>query len=184
MGAVVACLVLAFLGFAHDFLFARAPAAPAAAPPPAKRAGRFAALMTVAAPAAATAAGEGHGWGLVWRSKVLLGGTVLHVLDLGSDALALLSFVAHVQWGYAGCSIGFLALSVLAAYVYTSIEHAPLLRPEVGDTVKMAKSCGALKGKVGKVVALDIDTRKAEAEERAERDAHAEAEKGAAHALV
>ena len=40
--------------------------------------------------------GDG-GWGLMWRSKLLLVGVVLHVLDLGTDLLMVLTFLALVN---------------------------------------------------------------------------------------
>ena len=131
--------------------------------------------------ATTSAAAEGRGFSLVqcvshlsfqavWRSKVLFGG-VLHVVDLGTDALTLLTFVQLAQWHYAAASISFLAFAAVAQYVYTTMEHTPLLRPEIGDTIRM--KIGAKK--LGRVVALDLDAKKAAEAERAQAELEAEA---------
>ena len=178
------CVLLAVVGCMSDALCTPPPAAPMeAATPPAKRIGRFSSGSHSRSPSALhngeTGGGGGTGgWGLAWRSKVLIGGTVLHLLDLGTDGLALVSFVSNQQWEYVTASAAFLALAILATYVYTSIEHAPLLRPEVGDTVSMSHTCGAYRGRVGKVVALEMDAHaamRAEQQERAEAIAAAAA---------
>ena len=188
-----AFLALALFGFAYDLLFAQGWCRSAAADMDALAASR--AVSTLKgwgkssmfsrgkAGANADAAAEGDSsWGLMWRSKLLLVGGVLHVCDLGTDLLALLVFLHLQQWAYAMASAGFLALSSIAAYMYTTVEHTPLLRPEVGDTVRMANNVGALRGKTGKVVALELDASKAREAEELQATAEAAAAETAARA--
>ena len=82
------------------------------------------------------------GRGLVWRLKTLTGG-LLHVLDLGTDALMILSFLAFGQWGYFVAACSLLAVACLTSIMYTMTEHTPVVRPEEKKAPSLADMLAA-----------------------------------------
>ena len=88
-------------------------------------------------------------------------GGLLHLADLATDALMLLSLIKYGQTAYATASAAVLTLASLTSFLYTANDPTPVLRPEVGDTVHMARL-----GVSGKVVELvDADAGQARTEQ-------------------
>ena len=117
-----------------------------------------------------------------WRLRVLLGGA-LQAADVTADVLVLVALIALGDGCFAAASAAILLVSIATTRMYTLSPRAvPVMRPELGDTVRMAR-----RGTSGRVVEL-VDAASGapagpndRAGAHANRDAASGAAEGGAH---